>query len=83
MRHVWLREIENEDLSRIAEEVAIRTGYLALVWAVLSEDAADEIIEERRFGEKQVALRGHEGTSHANKCSIFTGSSRTRTPVAW
>jgi hypothetical protein len=51
------RGIENEDLSRVAEEVAIRTGHLALARAVLPKDAADEIIEELRFREKQVALR--------------------------
>jgi hypothetical protein len=35
----------------------LRRERAVLVWAVLHDEVADEILEELRYGEKQVALR--------------------------
>jgi hypothetical protein len=40
-----------------AQATRLRRERAVLVWAVLPTDAADDIMEELRFGEKQAALR--------------------------
>lgn len=40
-----------------ARAARFRPQRAVLVWAVLSTEVADDILEELRFGEKQAALR--------------------------
>lgn len=40
-----------------ARAARLRRQRAVLVWAVLPADAADDIMEELRFGQKQAALR--------------------------
>lgn len=42
----------------------LRRQRAVLVWAVLPDDAADDIMEELRFGEKKSALQLLQHTAH-------------------
>lgn len=48
--HPGVTRFLSVQVSRLRRERAV------LVWAVLNDEAAEEIMEELRFGEKQIAL---------------------------